>query len=139
MRDLESLILSIQTACKAIASVIERASITGITGLEGHVNVQGEEQKKLDVVTNDILKKALRYSGKVGTLASEEEDNPINVDKVKKYAPRGDEKLQTTQFKSDVVQAEVGGNYVAVFDPLVCLHPIISSSYMTHHCTSDSP
>jgi fructose-1,6-bisphosphatase len=51
LRELESLIVSIQTACKTIASVVERASISGATGLEsggGSMNVQGEEQKKLD-------------------------------------------------------------------------------------------
>jgi fructose-1,6-bisphosphatase len=31
----------------------------------GSVNVQGEEQKKLDVVTNDVLKRALAFTGKV--------------------------------------------------------------------------
>jgi fructose-1,6-bisphosphatase I len=118
LRDLESLIMSVQTACKTISSVIERASITGITGLEGVVNVQGEDQKKLDVITNEILKKALRYSGQVGVLASEEEHAPINVDKDSfKYKTRGDENLQTTQFNNDVL-TEVGGKYVAVFDPL---------------------
>ena len=34
----------------------------------------------MDVITNDVLKKALRFSGKVGTLASEEEDAPVSVD-----------------------------------------------------------
>lgn len=51
LRELESLIVAIQTACKTIASVVDRASITGVTGLEaggGSINVQGEEQKRLD-------------------------------------------------------------------------------------------
>ena len=51
MRELESLVIAIQTACKTIASVVERASITGVTGLQdggGSINVQGEEQKRLD-------------------------------------------------------------------------------------------
>jgi len=126
LRDLESLIIAIQTACKTIASVVERASITGVTGLEaggGSVNVQGEEQKRLDVITNDILKKALRFSGKVGTLASEEEDAPVSVDEnlgdkyAKEKKVRGDERLQTTQFNKDVVFEDTG-KYVAVFDPL---------------------
>ena len=68
------------------------------------------------VVTNNILKNALKYSGKVGTLASEEEDVPINIEKTPKYV-RGDEKLQTTQFNSAVL-TDVTNDYVAVFDPL---------------------
>lgn len=120
LRELESLIISLQIACKAIANVVDRASITGATGLEsggGSINVQGEEQKKLDVITNDIMKRALRFSGKVGVLASEEEDVPVAVDEslVDKYRDQG---LKTTGFNSDIVVEEVGGKYVAVFDPL---------------------
>jgi len=121
LRELESLVVSIQTACKTIASVVDRASITGVTGLEqegGSINVQGEEQKKLDVITNDILKKALRFSGKVGVLASEEEATPVAVDKKieDKYAEIG---LRTTQFKNDVILDETSsGRFIAVFDPL---------------------
>ncbi len=39
--------------------------------------MQGEEQKKLDVVTNDVIKRALKFTGKVGVIASEEEDAPV--------------------------------------------------------------
>jgi fructose-1,6-bisphosphatase I len=118
LRELESLIMSIQTACKTISHVVEKASISGLTGLEeggGSINVQGEEQKRLDVVTNDIMKKALRFSGKVGVLASEEEDKPMSLDgnQAEKYR-----ELKTTQFKQDVLIEETGGKYIAVFDPL---------------------
>lgn len=118
LRELESLIVSLQIACKTISNVVERASITGLTGLEaggGSINVQGEEQKRLDVITNDIMKKALRFSGKVGVLASEEEDNPVSVDGQPSEKYR---ELRTTQFKQDVLMEEVGGKYIAVFDPL---------------------
>jgi fructose-1,6-bisphosphatase I len=69
------------------------------------------------VITNEIMKKALRYSGKVGVLASEEEDVPMSVagnnDKYKKGA-----RSFRSQFNSDVLIEETGGKYVAVFDPL---------------------
>ena len=127
LRELESLIIAIQTACKTISREVERASITGITGYQdggGSVNIQGEEQKRLDVITNDIMKKALRFSGKVGTLASEEEDIPVDTtgevsNQTNKYKNmRGDSRLKTTQFDGDVLVEETGGKYVAVFDPL---------------------
>ncbi|CDF33502.1 fructose-1,6-bisphosphatase precursor [Chondrus crispus] len=97
MQDMQSLMSSIQLACKKISSLVQRAGISNLTGLEdggGSVNVQGEEQKKLDVLSNEVLKNALRYSGKMGIIASEEEDEPVVVDEV------------------------YSGNYVAVFDPL---------------------
>jgi len=96
-KDLESLMTSIQMACKQIASLVSRAGIQDLTGLEeggGSVNVQGEEQKKLDVISNTVLKNALRFSGKVGIVGSEEEDNPV------------------------MVEEAYSGRYVAVFDPL---------------------
>jgi fructose-1,6-bisphosphatase I len=65
-------------------------------GLEGEVNVQGEDQKKLDVITNDLLKRALRFTGRLGVLASEEEDVPVSL----------------TSEKAGVVIDEVGFVYV---------------------------
>ena len=53
-------------ACKVIRSLVDRACITGMTGYEGgggSINIQGEEQKKLDVITNDVLSKNLRFTG----------------------------------------------------------------------------
>jgi fructose-1,6-bisphosphatase len=35
--------------------------------------------QKLDVITNDLLKRALRFTGRLGVLASEEEDEPVSV------------------------------------------------------------
>ena len=65
LSEVESIFSSVQTACKTISNLVRRSSITGITGMEtsGAINVQGEEQKKLDVITNDVLKRALQYTG----------------------------------------------------------------------------
>eukprot|EP00747_Dinoflagellata_sp_TGD_P137281 gnl/TRDRNA2_/TRDRNA2_175667_c0_seq3.p1 gnl/TRDRNA2_/TRDRNA2_175667_c0~~gnl/TRDRNA2_/TRDRNA2_175667_c0_seq3.p1 ORF type:complete len:469 (-),score=114.00 gnl/TRDRNA2_/TRDRNA2_175667_c0_seq3:55-1461(-) len=96
-QDMESLMSSIQMACKQIASLVGRAGIQDLTGMEaggGSVNVQGEEQKKLDVISNDVLKNALKFSGKIGVVGSEEEDEPV------------------------LVEESYSGKYVAVFDPL---------------------
>ncbi|EKX34950.1 hypothetical protein GUITHDRAFT_97957 [Guillardia theta CCMP2712] len=113
LRDLESLISGIQQACKTISSLVDRATITGMVGYAnggGSINVQGEEQKKLDVVTNDVLKRALRFTGKVGIIASEEEDVPVfNKDAYK--VPGGEGKYQD-------VTVDIGSKYVTVFDPL---------------------
>eukprot|EP01041_Mallomonas_annulata_P000797 gene797-1547_t len=118
IRELESLLMSIQYACKAISNVIDRAPLTGKLGLQnggGSINVQGEEQKTLDVITNNILKQALRYTGKVGVLASEEEDLPVSIPKKDLFREIG---LRTTQFKSDVIIENSNDKFVAVFDPL---------------------
>merc|ERR1719401_2649289 len=77
--DIQSIFNSIREATKVIAKLVNRAPLSQaeLLGLQGEVNVQGEDQKKLDVITNDVLKRALQYTGKLGTLASEEEDAPV--------------------------------------------------------------
>jgi fructose-1,6-bisphosphatase I len=78
--ELTTLFGGVETACKAIANLVKRSQLPSseTLGLEGEVNVQGEDQKKLDVITNDLLKRALRFTGKLGVLASEEEDTPVS-------------------------------------------------------------
>lgn len=63
---------------------------------------QGEEQKKLDVITNNVLKKALRFTGRLSVLASEEEDVPVWLDD--EQFDRVSDNLRT----SDVVVEEGG-------------------------------
>lgn len=103
LQELAQLFSGIQTASKAITNLVKRSQLpnSSVLGLEGSINVQGEDQKKLDVITNDILKMALRSTGKVGVLASEEEDRPVDV-------------LTTDK---ELVYDE-GSKYVTVFDPL---------------------
>eukprot|EP00557_Chaetoceros_sp_GSL56_P002122 CAMPEP_0176499808 /NCGR_PEP_ID=MMETSP0200_2-20121128/13152_1 /TAXON_ID=947934 /ORGANISM="Chaetoceros sp., Strain GSL56" /LENGTH=407 /DNA_ID=CAMNT_0017898307 /DNA_START=77 /DNA_END=1300 /DNA_ORIENTATION=+ len=104
--ELTTLFGAIDTSCKAIANLVKRSQLPAseTLGLEGEVNVQGEDQKKLDVITNDLLKRALRFTGKLGVLASEEEDTPVDV-------------MPDNAKKSEIVIDE-GEKYVAVFDPL---------------------
>ncbi|KAL0867174.1 hypothetical protein Bca101_046292 [Brassica carinata] len=85
---------SIAMACKQIASLVQRAGISNLTGVQGAVNIQGEDQKKLDVVSNEVFSNCLRSSGRTGIIASEEEDVPV------------------------AVEESYSGNYVVVFDPL---------------------
>lgn len=50
-----------------------------LVGLAGEQNVQGEDQKKLDVLSNDIMVNALRASGKCSVMVSEEIEDVIVV------------------------------------------------------------
>jgi len=82
IRELTTLFGAIDTACKAMSNLVKRSQLPSseTLGYQGEVNVQGEDQKKLDVITNDLLKRALRFTGRLGVLASEEEDTPVSVD-----------------------------------------------------------
>ena len=48
-----------------IANAVQRARVHGLYALGGDVNVQGEEQKKLDVLANDVMINALIATQKV--------------------------------------------------------------------------
>lgn len=76
------------------------------------MNIQGEDQKKLDVITNDLLKRALRFTGKLGVLASEEEDVPVDL-----IAEAENNALSSSWSQPEIV-VEQGEKFVAVFDPL---------------------
>lgn len=65
--ELTIVLSSISMACKQIASLVQRAGISNLTGVQGAVNVQGEDQKKLDVVSNEVRNRPL--SGSASALA----------------------------------------------------------------------
>lgn len=75
--ELASLIDVIAVACKDIAFRLQQGAMSGILGSAGEENVQGETQKKLDVISNDLLKDYLLSSGTVRALASEEEESIV--------------------------------------------------------------
>jgi fructose-1,6-bisphosphatase I len=114
LNELVSVMTAVERACKTISKLVRTAPIqqAALLGLEGDgnsINVQGEEQKKLDVITNTVLKNALRFSGKMAVLASEEEDAPVGIE----------DDLASMYGRSEKeVIIEEGQKYVAVFDPL---------------------
>jgi len=80
--DDEALAGSIGTMAAAmaeIAAVLRRAPIAGQTGLAGATNVQGEAQKTLDVVSNDIVLNHLRANAAISILISEELDEAVRL------------------------------------------------------------
>ncbi|CAH1418576.1 unnamed protein product [Lactuca virosa] len=92
--ELTIVLSSISLACKQIASLLQRSSIINLTGAQGTMNIQGEDQKKLDVISNELFCNCLRSSGRTGIIASEEEDVPVAVEETD------------------------SGNYIVVFDPI---------------------
>jgi fructose-1,6-bisphosphatase I len=89
------LLNNIVTACKQISHRVNRGGLIGVLGSAETENVQGEVQKKLDIITHDIMVKALDWSGHLGGMASEETDDPIKI---------------PTQYPK--------GKYLVLFDPL---------------------
>ena len=59
--NLSELLNSIQSAVKAISAAVRRAGIAKLSGAVGDTNVQGEEQQKLDVLSNELFINLLRF------------------------------------------------------------------------------
>ena len=77
--DLRLLIEVVSRACKAISIAIGKGELAGMLGGAGSENVQGEAQKKLDVISNEILLEANEWGGHLAAMASEEMDHPHQI------------------------------------------------------------
>lgn len=123
--ELESLypiLCSLESACRDINRLMRRVVSDNLDGLQGArggstgVNIQGEDQKKLDVIANRIMKIALCCSGRVSIVASEEDDQPCLCSSV-------------------TDNAAFSGDYAAVFDPLGMLLLCVHIMCMRTRCT----
>lgn len=76
-RELRQVLGHIMIACKEIAHKLGQGELAGILGSTEAENVQGETQKMLDVISNDVLKKILTEDEYVCGIASEEEDYTV--------------------------------------------------------------
>jgi fructose-1,6-bisphosphatase I len=85
--DLRLLIETIARACKGISTRVNKGALADGHGSAGTSNVQGEVQKKLDVLSNEILLEANEWGGNLAALASEEMEDPLPTPT---HYPRGE-------------------------------------------------
>jgi fructose-1,6-bisphosphatase I len=85
--DLRLLIETIARACKAISTRVNKGALGGGHGSAGSENVQGEIQKNLDVMSNEILLEANEWGGNLAALVSEEMED---VKPTPTHYPRGE-------------------------------------------------
>ena len=62
-------------ACKSISQAVNKGALGGVLGTAGSENVQGEVQKKLDIIANEVLIEANEWGGHLAAMASEEMDS----------------------------------------------------------------
>ena len=74
--ELTLLIEVVARACKRIAVATNKGALGGVLGEAGTGNIQGEAQKKLDVISNEILLEANAWGGQLAACASEEMEDP---------------------------------------------------------------
>ena len=72
---LRLLIEVVARACKRISFAVNKGALGDVLGTAGSENVQGEVQKKLDVIANDVLIEASEWGGHLAAMASEEMDS----------------------------------------------------------------
>jgi fructose-1,6-bisphosphatase I len=89
-----NLLYDIALSAKIVANQIHRAGLIDILGKSGQVNVQGEQQKKLDVFADETFVRMNSFTGRVGVMGSEEREAPIILPEMRE------------------------GKYVLLFDPL---------------------
>ena len=82
--DLRLLIEVVARACKTISIAVGKGALGGVLGDAGapgvaSMNIQGEAQKKLDVLSNEILLEANAWGGHLAAFASEEEEKPVPI------------------------------------------------------------
>ncbi|MBJ7554516.1 class 1 fructose-bisphosphatase [Marinomonas spartinae] len=115
---LQSVLNVTVNTCVDISNALKKGSLAGILGMAGNENVQGEEQKKLDVISNNMLKDALLACPAVRAIASEEED--------------------------DIVPANTNGEYLIAFDPLdgssnIDINAMVGTIFSLYRQTGDNP
>jgi fructose-1,6-bisphosphatase I/sedoheptulose-1,7-bisphosphatase len=77
--ELASLLLDLASAVKEIGALLSRGALAGVLGDAGSANAQGERQKKLDLLANDVLVRGCEWGGQVAAMASEELEEPYRV------------------------------------------------------------
>ncbi len=94
-QNLRLLLETVARAVKSIAHAVGRGALGDVLGTAGSTNVQGETQKKLDLLANQVLIEANEWGGTLAAMASEEMDDPVGIP-----------------------VAYPQGNYLLLFDPL---------------------
>lgn len=93
--DFSGLLNAIATSVKVISNQVNRGALLGLLGSAEVENVQGEIQKKLDVVSNDVMINELQWTGHLAAMVSEEMEEIYTI---------------PGQYRR--------GKYLLVFDPL---------------------
>ena len=75
--EFNALILQVAQACKAISRAVAHGALADVLGTLESRNVQGETQKKLDVLADEIFLRATHWGGELAGMLSEENEAPI--------------------------------------------------------------
>ncbi|MDD5309688.1 MAG: class 1 fructose-bisphosphatase [Deltaproteobacteria bacterium] len=114
-----NLLRRVGLATKIIGSKVQRAGLLNVLGSADGINVQGEQQAKLDVLANEVMRATFRWMPSISGLASEEDDDVVNLP----------------------TRLEGQGQYVVLFDPLdgssnIDANVSVGTIFSIHRCQS---
>jgi fructose-1,6-bisphosphatase I len=140
--ELRLLIETVARACKTISYAISKGALGEVLGSLGSENVQGEVQKKLDVIANEMILDANEWGGHLAAMASEEMET---IHRIPNRYPKGEYLLLFdpidgssnidvnlsvgTIFSVLVAPEEVSGRDVTVEDFLQAGHSQVAAGY----------
>ena len=93
--EFNELVLAVAQSCKTIAAAVAHGALANVLGSIERTNVQGEDQKKLDVIADDVFVNTVEWTGTTCGMVSEEREDVYTI-------PAG----------------KACGNYLLAFDPL---------------------
>jgi len=77
--DFTAVLNHMRLACKRISFIVGRGALGAAQGSTDSINVQGEAQMKLDVISNDIFLRTSEYGGQLAGMVSEELEEPYQI------------------------------------------------------------
>jgi fructose-1,6-bisphosphatase I len=99
--ELALILNNIVSACKRISAAVNKGALVGTMGSLESENIQGEVQKELDVITNEIFLECNQWSGHMAGMVSEEMEDPYTIpEKYRRHSHNNH------------------GKYLMLFDPL---------------------
>ncbi|MGY5801574.1 class 1 fructose-bisphosphatase [Rhizobium sp. LEGMi12c] len=84
--DMVTILSNIAEATRQISDKLRSSSLSGLTGATDAINIQGETQKPLDILSNEIMLEACRKSPAVAFAVSEELDAEVLIHPAGEYA-----------------------------------------------------
>lgn len=116
LAELSSILACVQSACKSIAHLVRHAPLTGLSKARSAAFADGSSERHIETMAHDVLRNALRFTGKVAILASTEQNEPEDVAALRRsydeyHQPAGNGQKQ-------LLVSENNDGFVAVFNAI---------------------
>ena len=77
--EMGALLIDVAAAVKGIAAMVAKGALSGLAGTAENINIQGEEQKKIDIAANEAFLRHCEWGGQLAGMVSEELEAPYAI------------------------------------------------------------